>query len=105
MRYLTEKQIKKGKISYLLDVIKHPEHLDGGKSFWIQGNYAGFDRNDRDVFRVFTYLKDENKWKVSDIIVPERSGDEYAKHFTTTEILNHDDFQILVRGDAKGYIA
>ena len=105
MRYLTEKEISRGKVAYFKGILKHPELLDGGKSFWIPGNYAGFDRNDRDVFRVFTFLKDEKKWKVSDVIISERDGDEYHKHFTTEEVLNHEHFQIFVRGDIKGYIA
>lgn len=105
MNYLTEKKIKKGKVAYFLEVINHPELLDNGKSFWIQGNYAHFDRNDRDVWRVFTYLEDENKWKVSDVIVSEKSCDEYEKHFTKVEVLNHDHFQLFAIGDIKGYIA
>ena len=105
MKILTEKEICNGKVAYFLEVMKHPEHLDGGKSFWIQGNYAGYDRDDRDVWRVFSFLKKEKRWLVTDVILPEKSREEYDMHFTTTEVMNHDHFQLFVRGDIKGYIA
>lgn len=69
------------------DVIDNPD-LMNGNILVFRGNYAGFDTKGLCV-RTLEYLREKDKWKISDIDLLDGFCEEYDKCFEAYEVLKN----------------